>query len=59
VDIPTLVVNGDRDAFGRPEPTRSVEVVVLPGETHDLRKDRAAVAAAALDWLRRHGLLPV
>jgi hypothetical protein len=25
--------------------------VVLPGERHDLKKDPAAVANAALDWL--------
>jgi hypothetical protein len=27
---------------------------VLPGETHALKKDTAALAAAAVNWLRRH-----
>jgi len=45
--LPTLVVNGDRDAFGVPEPTATVLVEVLPGETHALSKHPAAVAAAA------------
>jgi uncharacterized protein len=54
-DIPTLVVNGDRDPFGVPEPGGAVEVVVRPGATHDLRKDLAGTADAVLVWLVRHG----
>jgi predicted alpha/beta-hydrolase family hydrolase len=54
-DIPTLVVNGDRDPFGLPEPGGAVEVVVRPGATHDLRKDLAGTADAVLAWLVRHG----
>jgi predicted alpha/beta-hydrolase family hydrolase len=53
--VPTLVINGDRDPFGVPRAAGPVEVRVLPGETHDLRKDRAAVASAAVEWLARHG----
>jgi predicted alpha/beta-hydrolase family hydrolase len=53
--VPTLVVNGDRDPFGVPPPGGPVEVRVLPGETHDLRRDRAAVQSAVLEWLVRHG----
>jgi predicted alpha/beta-hydrolase family hydrolase len=49
--VPTLVVNGDRDAFGIPTPGDHVEVVVLPGETHSLNKDPAAVGAAVVAWL--------
>jgi uncharacterized protein len=55
IDIPTLVVNGDRDSFGVPEPTGAVEVVVRPGATHDLRKDLAGTADAVLTWLTHHG----
>jgi predicted alpha/beta-hydrolase family hydrolase len=51
--LPTLVVNGDRDAFGIPTPGDHVEVVVLPGETHSLNKDPAAVGAAVVAWLTR------
>jgi predicted alpha/beta-hydrolase family hydrolase len=55
VDLPTLVLNGDRDPFGVPEPVGQVEVIVRPGATHDLRKDVKTTAALAVDWLRRHG----
>ena len=54
-DIPTLVVNGDRDPFGVPDPTGAVEVVVRPGATHDLRKDLAGTADVVLAWLIHHG----
>jgi uncharacterized protein len=53
--LPTIVVNGDRDPFGVPEPAGEREVHVIPGARHDLRRDPVAVADAVLDWLRRHG----
>jgi len=65
--VPALVVNGDRDPFGVPEPARAigrgtgrgtsaaVDVVIIPGARHDLRKDTAAVADAVIGWLREHG----
>jgi uncharacterized protein len=46
-----LVVNGERDQFGVPEPDASTAVVVLPGETHALSRDPGAVAAAVTRWL--------
>lgn len=49
--LPTLVVNGDRDPFGVPTGSDTVRVVVLPGERHDLKRDPAAVAAAAVAFL--------
>jgi len=54
-ELPTVIVNGDRDPFGVPEPAGLIEVVVRPGERHDLRKDPSATAGAVVDWLRRHG----
>jgi predicted alpha/beta-hydrolase family hydrolase len=48
-----LVVNGDRDPFGIPEPDETTDVVVLPGENHALSKRPAAVGAAAAAWLGR------
>ncbi|GAA1521705.1 hypothetical protein GCM10009827_042060 [Dactylosporangium maewongense] len=47
--VPTLVLNGDRDAFGVPSPGPAVHVEVLPGETHALSKapDRLAAIAVA------------
>jgi uncharacterized protein len=53
--LPTLVVNGDRDAFGVPQADGLIEVVQLPGERHDLRRDPAGVARTAIAWLVRHG----
>ena len=53
--IPTLVVNGDRDPFGVPEPAGAVEVTVRPGAGHDLRKGLPATAGEAVGWLARHG----
>ncbi|GAA1830964.1 alpha/beta hydrolase [Luedemannella flava] len=51
--LPTLVVNGDRDPFGVPEAVGAVEVTVLAGEKHDLKRDPAAVGEAVAAWLRR------
>jgi uncharacterized protein len=53
--LPTLVVNGDRDPFGIPQPTPEVRVEVRPGERHDLRRDPTGVAGVVVDWLRAHG----
>ncbi|MFJ8204881.1 alpha/beta hydrolase family protein [Micromonospora chalcea] len=55
--LPTLVVNGDRDPFGVPEPGPGIEVVVRPGQRHDLRGDPAGTAAVVRNWLRVHGWL--
>jgi predicted alpha/beta-hydrolase family hydrolase len=52
-----LVINGDRDPFGVPEPDETTEVVVLPGETHALSKHPAAVGDAVATWLRALGVL--
>ena len=52
---PTVVVNGDRDAFGVPTGGGHVTVHVIPGAGHDLRRDPAAVAEAVRDWTKSHG----
>jgi uncharacterized protein len=46
-----LVVNGERDPFGIPDPGDADRVVVVPGETHSLRGHRAAIVAAVAEWL--------
>jgi len=46
-----LVINGDRDPFGVPEPDEMTSVVVLPGEAHALSKHPAAVGLAVTAWL--------
>jgi uncharacterized protein len=53
--VPTLVVNGDRDPFGQPEPDGLVRVLLRPGDGHDLSRDPAGLRAAVNEWLR--GLL--
>jgi uncharacterized protein len=53
--VPVLVVNGDRDPFGVPAVPAGADLIVLPGERHDLRKDPTAVADAVLYWLRSRG----
>lgn len=50
-----LVINGDRDPFGVPEPDDVTNVVVLPGETHALSKKPSAIGDAVAGWL---GTLP-
>jgi predicted alpha/beta-hydrolase family hydrolase len=52
VDVPVLVVQGERDPFGRPEPAAGREVVLLPGD-HSLKADPAAVERAVAQWLQR------
>lgn len=56
VEVPTLVVQGDRDPFGRPgefgsPPSGSNRTLIeVPGD-HGLKGDPDAVAAAVRDWL--------
>ncbi|WP_017973476.1 alpha/beta family hydrolase [Actinopolyspora halophila] len=52
VEVPTLVVQGDRDPFGEPEPASNREVVLLPGD-HSLRADTNALSRAVAEWLGR------
>ena len=55
-DVPLLVVQGERDAFGGPsEFPAGVEVVGVPGD-HSLRKT-APVVGAVLSWLGRQALM--
>ena len=48
--VPTLVVQGSRDMFGRP-PGSSRRTVVLVSADHGLKTDLEAVAAAVRAWL--------
>lgn len=52
VDLPVLVVQGERDTFGRPEPTHDREVVLVSGD-HSLTADTDAVSRAAGEWFGR------
>lgn len=50
VEIPVLVVQGERDPFGMPPASSTRSVVTVPGN-HSLKKDLGAVAAAVREWL--------
>lgn len=52
VRVPVLVVQGESDPFGMPEPGPGREVVRLPGD-HGLKKDLAGLSQAVRDWLPR------
>jgi uncharacterized protein len=52
VEVPVLVVQGERDPFGMPPPAPGREVVVVNGD-HGLKSDLDAVGAAVGDWLSR------
>lgn len=52
--VPVLVVQGDRDAFGMPPEGPRRRVVVIPADTHALKKDRQAVQEAVSSFLIEH-----
>jgi predicted alpha/beta-hydrolase family hydrolase len=57
--VEVVVVNGDRDPFGVPDPSDAAAVTVLAGERHDLGRDPGAVGRAVEPWLRRWAARPV
>lgn len=53
VEVPVLVVQGERDPFGRPRSSRpDHEIVVVKGD-HGLKADHDAIAAAIGKWLAK------
>jgi uncharacterized protein len=50
VEVPTLVVQGERDRFGMPPEAPNRTVARVPGD-HGLKADVEAVAAAVRAWL--------
>jgi predicted alpha/beta-hydrolase family hydrolase len=51
VEVPMLIVQGERDRFGIPPEGPGRDVVLVRGD-HSLRSDREAVADAVGSWLR-------
>jgi hypothetical protein len=49
--VPVIVIQGERDPFGRPAPGPDREVVVIPAGDHSLKRDPAALAAAAVGFV--------
>jgi uncharacterized protein len=54
VQVPTLVVQGERDPFGMPRAGPNRSVVTVPGN-HSLTTDLDAVATAVREWLATIG----
>jgi predicted alpha/beta-hydrolase family hydrolase len=52
VEVPTLVVQGERDPFGKPEPAHHRELVLVTGD-HSLSAGVAGVSRAVEEWLGR------
>lgn len=50
VRVPVLVVQGESDPFGMPEPAKGRKVAAVAGN-HGLKKDLGAVADAVRSWL--------
>jgi predicted alpha/beta-hydrolase family hydrolase len=51
--VEVVVVNGDRDEFGVPDPAMATRVHVLQGEDHSLSRRPARVGEIAAEWLAR------
>jgi len=49
--VPVLVINGDRDPFGIPDPVDAGQLIVLPGETHALSRHPEEITNAVASWL--------
>jgi len=52
VEVATLVVQGETDPFGRPEPAHHREIVLLQGD-HSLKQSVGDVGRAVGEWLNR------
>ncbi|RCW45360.1 hypothetical protein DFQ14_103331 [Halopolyspora algeriensis] len=52
VEVPALVVQGDRDTFGQPESAHRREIVLVSGD-HSLKSDTDAIFRAVGEWLGR------
>lgn len=52
VEVPTLVVQGERDPFGRPVSAHHREVLLVPGD-HSLKSGIKDVGRAVEEWLGR------
>lgn len=52
VSVPTLVVQGENDPFGRPAGAHHREIVLFPGD-HSLKRDTAGISRTIEEWLDR------
>ncbi|MBC6448364.1 alpha/beta hydrolase family protein [Actinokineospora xionganensis] len=52
VPVPTLVVQGESDPFGRPAEAHHRDVVLMPGD-HSLKKELPRISRTVEEWLDR------
>ncbi|CRK59691.1 Esterase/lipase/thioesterase family active site [Alloactinosynnema sp. L-07] len=52
VTVPTLVVQGEMDSFGRPPGAHHREIVLVPGD-HSLKKELPRISRTVEEWLDR------
>lgn len=52
VDVPVLVVQGEKDTFGRPRSAHHREVVLTAGD-HSLKVNATGISQTVQDWLAR------
>lgn len=52
VSVPTLIVQGESDPFGRPDPSKHHEVVMVRG-THSLDAELDTLARVVTEWFER------
>lgn len=53
-EVPVLVVQGDRDAFGMPPEDPRRRLVVIEGADHSLKRGSKVIAAAVSEFLAEH-----
>lgn len=51
--IDVVVINGEKDPFGLPDPADAAEVTIIPGQPHSFRTGFDLIADAVEPWLRR------
>ena len=52
--VPVLVIQGEKDTFGMPPPARKRRIVVIPGDTHSLKRDLHTVQREVTVFLTKH-----
>jgi len=51
--VPVLVIQGEKDTFGMPPPGPKRQIVVIPGDTHSLKKDLRIVRDSVTEFLAK------
>jgi predicted alpha/beta-hydrolase family hydrolase len=51
--VEVLVINGERDPFGIPDPADATHLQIIPGEAHSFRAGFAEIHDAVWPWLER------